>query len=70
MRQAATHQDPVPDTAEQRAYSAARAVWYADHLRDVAAGAYRAPAHLQPGLQGHLFLEAAMPLDQATAEAA
>jgi hypothetical protein len=62
--------DAVGETAMQLAYRQQRAVWRGQFLDLAAAGAFRAPEHLQPGLQAHLFLDAAMPIDQAAAEAA
>lgn len=72
MVPAAHHLPDVGETPEQLAYRAQRLAHRAEVDELSAAGAFHAPEHLRPGLQGGLdqgFM-AALPADPVAAEAA
>lgn len=64
--------DAVGETAQQLAYSQQRAAWRGQFLDLAAAGAFEAPEHLRPALQGDLGLGHPAPLilDASRSEAA
>ncbi|MEW5687416.1 MAG: hypothetical protein AB1942_21070 [Pseudomonadota bacterium] len=70
MAPAATFLAPVGETDLQLAYRLQRAVWRARFELTAAAGAFKAPDHLAPGLQGHLLLNDDLVVDEIRAEAA
>jgi len=59
----------VTRPCKQTGYSIQRAVWRAEFEQLQAAGAFVAPEHLQPGLQGALDLVEPLSIDDARVEA-